>query len=291
MSGSRPAIDRPNVIENSDFKIGPASAARGIARHWNDFDQRRPPPDCQQFTIELCVAGMPEFPQTLATPSPLEILQSKSLPSVIRDEIARLILRGTYSPGSKLGEEELAAMLGVSRGPIREAFRSLEEAKLVQLSKNRGVFVREITMDEAHELYVVRRGLDEMVGRLIAPAIADPEIAELRRMVEDMETSFASRDIQEYFPRDMAFHDRITQMARNSKLLEIHRRLVNEMHLVRLQSIQRGGGLLVSNHEHTAIVDALATRDPDAAADAMGRHVVLAFQRVAPLLAPSADRG
>jgi DNA-binding GntR family transcriptional regulator len=222
-----------------------------------------------------------------AIPSALEILQSKSLPCVVRDEIMRLILRGTYSPGSKLGEEELATLLGVSRGPIREAFRSLEEAKLVQLSKNRGVFVREINAAEAGELYVVRRGLDEMIGRLIAPTITDDEVTELRRMIEEMELSFTSQDIQEYFPRDMAFHDRIAQIARNSKLLEIHRRVVNEMHLVRLQSIQRGGGLLVSNHEHTAIVDALETRDPDAAAGAMGQHVVLAFQRVAPLLTPT----
>ena len=222
-----------------------------------------------------------------AVPSALEILQSKSLPSVVRDEIMRLILLGTYSPGSKLREEELASMLGVSRGPIREAFRSLEEIKLVQLSKNRGVFVRLLTMGEAEELYVVRKGLDEMIGRLIAPTITDNELAVLRQMVEEMEPSFASQDIQEYFPRDMAFHDRIAQITGNSKLLEIYRRVVNEMHLVRLQSIQRGGGLLVSNLEHVAIIDALQTHDFEAAAGAMGQHVVLAFKRVAALLSPS----
>jgi DNA-binding GntR family transcriptional regulator len=103
-------------------------------------------------------------------------------------------------------------------------------------------------------------------------------------MVEDMESSFAAQNIREYFPRDMAFHDRIAQMLDNSKLLEIYRRIVNEMHLVRLQSIQRAGGLLVSNLEHRAIVDALETRNQEAAAHAMGLHVERAFQRVAPLL-------
>jgi DNA-binding GntR family transcriptional regulator len=216
--------------------------------------------------------------------SQLQILQSKSLPSVVRDEILRLILCGTYSPGSKLGEEELAGLLGVSRGPVREALRSLEEARLVQLSKNRGAFVRQPGVAEARELYVVRRGFDEMIGRLLAPHITAPQVAELRTMVEDMEASFAARNIQEYFPRDMAFHDRIAEMIENSKLLEIYRRIVNEMHLVRLQSIQRGGGLLVSNLEHRAIVDALETRSSESAAQAMGLHVERAFQRVAPLL-------
>ena len=213
----------------------------------------------------------------------LQVLQSKSLPSVVRDEILRFILHGTYSPGSKLGEEELAGILGVSRGPIREAFRSLEEAGLV-VSKNRGAFVRQLSVEEARELYVVRRGVDEMVGRLLAPQITGQQVAELRQMVEDMESSFAAQNIREYFPRDMAFHDRIAQMLDNSKLLEIYRRIVNEMHLVRLQSIQRAGGLLVSNLEHRAIVDALETRNQEAAAQAMGLHVERAFQRVAPLL-------
>ena len=216
--------------------------------------------------------------------SQLQVLQSKSLPSVVRDEILRFILHGTYSPGSKLGEEELAGILGVSRGPIREAFRSLEEAGLVHLSKNRGAFVRQLSVEEARELYVVRRGFDEMVGRLLAPKITGQQVAELRQMVEDMESSFAAQNIREYFPRDMAFHDRIAQMLDNSKLLEIYRRIVNEMHLVRLQSIQRAGGLLVSNLEHRAIVDALETRNQEAAAQAMGLHVERAFQRVAPLL-------
>jgi DNA-binding GntR family transcriptional regulator len=203
--------------------------------------------------------------------SQLQVLQSKSLPSVVRDEILRFILHGTYSPGSKLGEEELAGILGVSRGPIREAFRSLEEAGLVHLSKNRGAFVRQLSVEEARELYVVRRGVDEMVGRLLAPQITGQQVAELRQMVEDMESSFAAQNIREYFPRDMAFHDRIAQMLDNSKLLEIYRRIVNEMHLVRLQSIQRAGGLLVSNLEHRAIVDALETRNQEATAQAMGR--------------------
>jgi phosphonate utilization transcriptional regulator len=216
--------------------------------------------------------------------SALQILQSTSLPDVVRDEIVQLIRNGRYAPGAKIGEEELADRLGVSRGPIREAFRSLEEAGLVKSSKNRGVFVRELTVDEARELYVVRGSLDELIGRLVAPRITEAQVAELRHMVDDMEISFAARDIDAYYPRDMAFHDRIAQFADNAKLLDIYRRVVNEMYLVRLQSIQRAGGLLVSNHEHRSIVDALTSHDKEAAALVMGQHVMCAFQRVASLL-------
>jgi DNA-binding GntR family transcriptional regulator len=217
--------------------------------------------------------------------SPLQILQSQSLENAVRDEITQLILTGKYAPGAKLREEELANFLGVSRAPIREAFRSLEEAGFVRLSKNRGVFVRQLNLQQATELYVVRQYFDEMIGRLIAPQITDKQIVQLRKMTAEMEVSFCSRDIHQYFALDLEFHDTIVRMVDNSKLLEIYRRMVNEMHLVRLQSIPHAGNLLVtSNHEHGLIVDALATHNKEKAANAMGQHVARAFQRTAPLL-------
>jgi phosphonate utilization transcriptional regulator len=217
--------------------------------------------------------------------SELEILQSKSLPMVVQEAILRLILEGKLEAGQKLTEADLATRLGVSRGPIREAFRGLEEAGLVQLSKHRGVFVREITADEAEELYAVRAGLDELAGRLLAPRIRDVELAELQALVEDMEDSFLRQDTAVYFPRNIRFHDRIVELAGNRKLLGIYRRVMNEMHLMRRQGIVRGGGILVSNHEHREIVAALATRDGDEAARVMRAHVTAGRQRLLNLLA------
>jgi phosphonate utilization transcriptional regulator len=222
--------------------------------------------------------------------SALEILQSKSLPDAVRDEIHRLILDGTYEPGDKLGEAELACRLGVSRGPVREAFRGLEEAGLVRQTKNRGVFVREVSADEANELYVVRAGLDEMIGRLLAPAITAANLQELRSLVEQMDVSSTRADMRRYFPLDTRFHDRIAEMSGNRKLLEIYRRIVNEMQLFRRQSILRGGGLQVSNHEHRAIVAALAAHDSGEAGRTMHGHVMRAHGRLMSLLAGSPPR-
>jgi len=214
----------------------------------------------------------------------LEILQSKSLPDAVREEIHRLILDGTFEPGDKLGEAELACRLGVSRGPVREAFRGLEEAGLVRQTKNRGVFVREISAEEASELYVVRAGLDELVGRLLASQITEANLRELRGLVKEMDVSSARRDMRRYFPLDTRFHDRIAQMVGNRKLLELYRRVVNEMQLFRRQSILRGGGLRVSNPEHRAIVEALASRDGDEAGRIMHGHVMRAYDRLMSLL-------
>lgn len=212
--------------------------------------------------------------------SAIELLRSKSLPMLVQDEIVRMLTSGEIAAGTKLNEVALAGRLGVSRGPVREAFRALEEAGLVKLEKNRGVFVREISVDEAQELYDVRAGLDELAGRLLAPMIDDAQIAELGAMVDAMDR-LGTAGIDAYFPSNIAFHDRIVEMTGNSKLIALYRRLINEMHLLRRHGLVHGGGLAVSNGEHRAIVKALATRDADVAARTMREHVVGGRARMA----------
>jgi DNA-binding GntR family transcriptional regulator len=161
---------------------------------------------------------------------------------------------------------------------VREAFRALEEAGMVRLSKNRGVFVRELTAAEAEEIYAVRAGLDELAGRLLAPRITDEQIAELRALVARMQASSAAQDVDTYFPLNLRFHDRVVEMTGNGKLASIYRRLMNELHLQRRQGLARGG-IRVSNAEHAKIVEALATRDPERAASVMREHVMAGHQR------------
>ena len=184
-----------------------------------------------------------------------------------------MILSGELDAGAQVKEYAIADRLGVGRSSVREAFRALEEAGLVRLEKNRGVFVREIGDDEAEEMYAVRAGLDELAGRLLAPRITTAEIDELRRHVDELQVCLAPEAFATYFPLNLRFHDRIVEMVGNRKLLVMYRRLINEMHLLRRRGLLRGGGLLVSNDEHRVIVDALASRDAEAAATAMRDHV------------------
>lgn len=205
--------------------------------------------------------------------SAIGFLRSTSLTSLVQEEIVRMILSGELDAGAQVKEFAIADRLGVGRSSVREAFRALEEAGLVRLEKNRGVFVREIGDDEAEEMYAVRAGLDELAGRLLAPRITVGQVDELRRLVDDLEALLAPESFATYFPLNLRFHDRIVEMTGNGKLLLMYRRLINEMHLLRRRGLLRGGGLLVSNDEHRAIVAALASRDAEAAAAAMRDHV------------------
>lgn len=209
----------------------------------------------------------------------LRVLQFTSVPKAVQNEIQKMILAGHFVAGQKLGEVDLADRLGVSRGPVREAFRGLEEAGLIRVSKNRGVFVREITPTEASELYEVRAGLDASAGHMLASRITDAQITELQGLIDRMDPLLFRNELAEYFQCNLMFHDRIVEMTGNAKLLEIYRRLINETHLLRRNSIYSGGGRHVSNQEHRAIIQALATRRPDEAVRAMRGHVINGGER------------
>ena len=215
--------------------------------------------------------GVPAGVPTIA------LLQSSSLPSLVQAELERMIVSGELQPGAKLTEMTLAARLGVSRGPLREAFRMLEEAGLVRTEKNRGVFVRDIPLDEAVEIFDLRAAMEELVGRQLAQRITSAQLKEVRAMVDAMERAVKADDLRSYHLLNLQFHDRLVDMAGNRKLVAIYRKLIKELSLFRrmnLAHLAEGGQLPVSAGEHRAIVKAIASGDAQAAGRAMSDHVL-----------------
>src|SRR5436305_1395338 len=135
---------------------------------------------------------MPSVHPTIA------LLQTSSLANVVQEEVERAILVGEYPPGAKLIEAALAQRMGVSRGPVREAFRMLEEAGLVRTEKNRGVFVRDIPIEEAVEIFDLRATMDELVGRKLAASITPAQLKEIKAMADAMEKAVKAADARQY---------------------------------------------------------------------------------------------
>ncbi len=210
----------------------------------------------------------------------IALVQTSSLPMLVQRELERMILNGEVPAGGKLNEAALAARLGVSRGPVREAFRALEESGLVRLEKNRGVFVRQIPVAEADEIYEIRAVLDEFAGRRLAQTATPERMRELRARVERMEKAAARGDVDGYLTANLAFHDRLVEFAGNAKLLSIYRRLVNELHLFRRATLAQGGVLPISTREHRKIVERIAAGTPGAAGRALYDHVMASRERM-----------
>jgi len=203
----------------------------------------------------------------------LAFLQSSSLPMLVQEEIERLIMTGALPVGSRINESELSQRFNTSRGPIREALRALEEAGLVRTEKNRGMFVREISFEEADEIYELREAMEEIIGRRVAHTITDDGIERLSAMVDAMHTAAEAQELEQYAQLNLQFHDILLDTAGSAKLTETYQRLIKELSLFRMRALGGGGGLSVSADEHGEIVTAIASRDPQQAGQALRRHV------------------
>jgi phosphonate utilization transcriptional regulator len=210
----------------------------------------------------------------------IALVKSNSLPMLVQKELQRIILAGELAVGAKLNEASIANRLGVSRGPVREAFRALEESGLVHLEKNRGVFVRQISIEEADEIYEVRAALDEWVGRRLAQTASADQLKELKAIVERMDRAAGKNDLDAWHTLNLEFHDRLVAYAGNAKLLAVYRRLVNELKLFRRQTLEQRGSLPVFMREHRDIVSKIASRNAAAAGKALHDHVMGSRERM-----------
>src|ERR1700742_1521554 len=111
-------------------------------------------------------------------------VQAQSLVDVVAERIEAAIIGGQLEPGSRLSEQALAASLGVSRGPLREAIRRLEGRKLLERTTNIGVRVAALSLKDLNELLQVREALEGLACALAAANMTDKEIAALRALLD-----------------------------------------------------------------------------------------------------------
>jgi phosphonate utilization transcriptional regulator len=215
-----------------------------------------------------------------AAPTALQLVQSNSLPALVQVEIEQLILRGELGVGQRINESELAVRFGTSRGPIREALRALEESRLVRSEKNRGVFVREISVAEADEIYDVREALDQLIGQRVAERVTPGQLHGLEAVLAEMDEATRRQDVKSYHSLNLKFHDLLVDFAGNARLTESYRLLTRGLLLFRLRGLQDGGGFAVSNTEHRAVVRAIAQRDAARAGQLLRQHAAKSRARM-----------
>jgi len=221
----------------------------------------------------------------------IELLRENSLAMLAQRELERRIVSGELAVGTKLNEVDIANALGVSRGPVREAFRALDQAGLVRVEKNRGVLVRQLSLEEASEVYEVRAALEGLIGRLAAQRIDADELEQLRAIVKKMAALDKSRKAEAYFALNLEFHELVARAARNQSLLTHYRRVVNELDLYRRETLTRSSDVIpVSTREHEAIVSALAKGDEKAAERLLVEHVLHSRERLHGALAAKSAR-
>jgi len=210
-------------------------------------------------------------------------VRDTSLAKLVRDEMLLLILRGELAPGQRINEPDVAALLGVSRVPVREALRELESTGLVTARKHAGVFVRVLEAKEVADLYELRSVLDGHVGRRAAalpPTQRQALVDALKTRMVTMKASAKRRDVQSYYIANLAFHWAVVEAAANEPLARTYRGIVQQLHLSRLKNLSRDIGMKVSLIEHEQIVAAIADGDVKRAQALLASHVTASHERL-----------
>lgn len=210
----------------------------------------------------------------------VESHRQESLAETVRERIESMILRGEIAAGERLNENALATKLEVSRGPIREATRLLAEAGLVTMIHNRGVFVREIKLEEVLHVYDVRAGLAHVAGRLAALRATPAYVAELRELWRRMEQPVQAQDHDAYADLNRLFHVRIVEASKNPRLIDFHAITERELVLFLRRGVVGSSRPRLSNQEHLQIVEAIAAGDETTAARAFESHIMTGKQRM-----------
>jgi phosphonate utilization transcriptional regulator len=227
----------------------------------------------------------------LETPgAQISFLNSSTLPELVQREIERLILSGELRAGERLNELEIAQRLKVSRGPVREALRTLQEAGLVRFEKNRGAAVRVVSPEEAVEIYEIRGLLEELACGRVAERVTPQQIEQLRPLVDQMDGASEAQDVAAFHRLNLRFHELLVDFAASGELAVVYRRLVSSLSLFRKNTLAQEGSLRESNIEHRRIVERLAAADGAGAGKLMREHIEASSRRTQQALrAPGAQ--
>jgi DNA-binding GntR family transcriptional regulator len=183
----------------------------------------------------------------------------------VEGAVAQWIFRGELTAGEKLTQQDVAEGLGVSRGPVREAFRALEDVGLLQIEQNRGAYVRKINFEEAVEIHDVYSALEELAARSAARQLSAAQIEELKGLVESMDAAAEAEDLDRYYALNLSFHQGLAEGSGNRRNLSIYTRLLNELHLFRRFGLMQRGEMRLSNREHHQIFEKIVAGDPEGA--------------------------
>lgn len=195
------------------------------------------------------------------------------LRDVVFNTLREAILKGELKPGERLMELQLASKLGVSRTPIREAIRMLEQEGLAVTIPRKGAEVAKMTEKDMEDVLQIRDALDELAASIACELISQEEMEELKRTMHEFEESTKTGDLKRIAEADVKFHDIIYQATNNPKLVSMLSNLREQMYRYRVEYLKDEKNYPILVKEHSEIVDGLSKKDKAKVTAAMHKHV------------------
>jgi DNA-binding GntR family transcriptional regulator len=193
------------------------------------------------------------------------IERHQTLREKILETIREAILRGALKPGEKVAEPELAERFGISRTPIREAFRQLESEGYLTVIPRKGAVVTALSERDVEEFYAIKSILEGYAARMAAVNLSSKDIDRLEAINDRLEQLARDGDVKTFFRVHNEFHELFIRAAGNEKLLELIGQLLMKFNRLRMASLSLPGRMEISVNEHKKILEAFKNNDGEKA--------------------------
>ena len=200
--------------------------------------------------------------------------QRETLASTLHRQLEAEIAKGLLEPGTRLDEQDIAQRFGVSRTPVREAFRLLAADDLVELRGRRGATVRSIGMHTLIEMFQVMGELEGLCARLAARRASEAQCDRLRAIHQRLADAH-NAGADAFYDINVEFHEAIYEASSNAFLADQTRRLRNRVAAYRRRVTRMPSRVEDTLREHEAVMAASVAKDPEAAHRAMRAHLTL----------------
>ncbi|MFC3072070.1 GntR family transcriptional regulator [Shinella pollutisoli] len=224
-----------------------------------------------------------------AAEEPSPIIDNRMLSDQVSTFLVRELIFGRLQPGQRINEAELARQLGISRNPIREAVRRLEERGLLVAVPRKGTFVRTFLLSDIDEIFSFRVVVERFAVEQALPQMSDADIDRIAGVVEAMVAAANANDEIGVVENDLSFHLEICRLSKNRQTLHAFTNIQAEVQMLITMAERQFESLMAAAVDHWPVVEALRSRDPAKAMDAITdhirdswRHLLEAYEREKP---------
>jgi DNA-binding GntR family transcriptional regulator len=216
---------------------------------------------------------------------PLDDAQRKpivrhNLHDAIVSRVRDMIIEGTLAPGTRIHEGHLGQELGVSRTPLREALKYLASEGLLELSPGRGAVVRKFLAKDVKDSLIVLANLESLAGELACKNASDEDIAQIRKMHDEMMQHYAARNRLVYFKLNQSIHSAILRASDNSALADVHGVLQARLRRIRYIGNESPEKWAAAVADHEEMIAALEERNGKRLAKILAAHMDRTWDRV-----------
>ncbi len=197
----------------------------------------------------------------------------RPLGEMVYESLRDAIINQVLKPGERLMETDLAEEMGVSRTPVREAIRKLEQEGYVIMIPRKGAYVAGLSIKDIHEVFEIRGALEALAAGLAAERATQEEIEEMERNIVLEASHFESSDLIKTIEVDTKFHELIFKASKNDRLLSMINNLREQVQRFRTTTLAVSGRLKFALEEHRRIVEAIAARDVQLAQQMAKEHI------------------